>query len=52
MPSDAPSYAPMLAGTSPDVPRGEGWAYEIKWDGFRAIAEVRDGGAEAAGDVG
>ena len=41
MPSDQPTYAPMLAGTSPGVPSGDGWAYEIKWDGFRAIARVR-----------
>jgi bifunctional non-homologous end joining protein LigD len=31
----------MLAGTSKDVPAGDGWAFEIKWDGFRAIARVR-----------
>jgi bifunctional non-homologous end joining protein LigD len=40
MPSDPPTYAPMLAGTSPGVPSGEGWAFEIKWDGYRAIARV------------
>ena len=40
MPSDQPTYAPMLAGTSQGVPAGDGWAYEIKWDGFRAIARV------------
>jgi bifunctional non-homologous end joining protein LigD len=40
MPSDQPTYAPMLAATSPGVPSGDGWAYEIKWDGFRAIARV------------
>ena len=41
MPSDQPTYAPMLAGTSQGVPAGDGWAFEIKWDGFRAIARVR-----------
>ncbi len=41
MPSDTPTYAPMLAGTSQDVPAGEAWRFEIKWDGFRAIARVR-----------
>ena len=30
----------MLAGTSQDVPAGDGWRFEIKWDGFRAIARV------------
>jgi bifunctional non-homologous end joining protein LigD len=31
----------MLAGTSQDVPVGEAWRFEVKWDGFRAIARVR-----------
>jgi len=41
MPSDTPTYAPMLAGTSQDVPVGEAWRFEVKWDGFRAIARVQ-----------
>ena len=41
MPSDTPTYAPMLAGTSQDVPAGEAWRFEVKWDGFRAIARVQ-----------
>ena len=41
MPSDQPTYAPMLAGTSQGVPAGDGWRFEIKWDGFRAIARVQ-----------
>jgi bifunctional non-homologous end joining protein LigD len=36
-------YAPMLATSSEDLPRGEGWAYEPKWDGFRAIVTVSGG---------
>jgi ATP-dependent DNA ligase len=32
----------MLAKLEPEVPRGEGWRYEPKWDGFRAIV-FRDG---------
>lgn len=32
-----PPVAPMLAKRVPDVPAGEGWIYEPKWDGFRAI---------------
>ena len=28
---------PMLAKSQEDLPRGEGWRYEPKWDGFRAI---------------
>jgi ATP-dependent DNA ligase len=33
----------MLAKPSADIPAGEGWLYEPKWDGFRAIV-FRDGG--------
>ncbi len=43
MPSDQPTYAPMLAGTAQSVPPGDGWRFEVKWDGFRAIARVEDG---------
>jgi bifunctional non-homologous end joining protein LigD len=39
-------YAPMLATLAEEVPRGEGWAFEIKWDGYRIIAEVAGGDAE------
>jgi ATP-dependent DNA ligase len=34
----------MLAKLQTDIPRGEGWLYEPKWDGFRAIV-FRDGDA-------
>src|SRR5919106_1260060 len=37
-----PPLAPMLAKPTPEIPTGDGWAYEPKWDGFRAIA-FRDG---------
>ena len=45
---DAPAakrrgYAPMLATLAADVPAGEGWLFEVKWDGFRAIATIRGG---------
>ncbi len=36
----APPLAPQLARPAKNLPRGEGWAYEPKWDGFRAIAFV------------
>jgi len=36
----APSYRPMLATLAEDVPRGAGWEFEVKWDGYRAIATV------------
>jgi bifunctional non-homologous end joining protein LigD len=34
------AYAPMLATLAQDVPRGAGWIFEVKWDGYRAIATV------------
>jgi bifunctional non-homologous end joining protein LigD len=37
-------YKPMLATTG-RLPGGPGWAYEFKWDGVRAIGELRDGSA-------
>jgi bifunctional non-homologous end joining protein LigD len=39
------SYTPMLATLSEDVPRGVGWAFEVKWDGYRAIARLTGGEA-------
>jgi ATP-dependent DNA ligase len=42
--SDADGIAPMEARQVADVPRGDEWAYEPKWDGFRCIA-FRDGDA-------
>ena len=43
------SMVPMLASPSPGgLPGGadddEGWAHELKWDGVRALAYLRDGG--------
>ena len=32
-----PPLAPMLAKLEREIPRGGGWLYEPKWDGFRAI---------------
>ena len=37
-----PPIPPMLAKLQPELPRGDGWRYEPKWDGFRAIV-FRDG---------
>src|SRR4051812_763334 len=39
-----PPLLPQLARSRESLPDGEGWAYEPKWDGFRAIAFV-DGDA-------
>jgi ATP-dependent DNA ligase len=38
-----PPLLPQLAKSASSLPEGDGWAYEPKWDGFRAIAFV-DGG--------
>jgi ATP-dependent DNA ligase len=32
-----PPIEPMLADIAREMPRGDGWLYEPKWDGFRAI---------------
>ena len=37
-----PPLEPMLAKPSDSLPDGDGWLYEPKWDGFRAIV-FRDG---------
>jgi ATP-dependent DNA ligase len=37
-----PPLEPMLAKASDGLPDGDGWLYEPKWDGFRAIV-FRDG---------
>src|SRR6266480_5968800 len=35
-----PPIMPQLARSREDLPRGDGWSYEPKWDGFRALAFV------------
>ena len=37
-----PPVSPMLAKLTRDLPTGDGWLYEPKWDGFRCIV-FRDG---------
>lgn len=37
------SYTPMLATLSETLPTGDGWIFEFKWDGYRAIAVVHGG---------
>lgn len=34
----------MLATAAEALPRGEGWAYEFKWDGVRALLDVGERG--------
>jgi DNA ligase D-like protein (predicted ligase) len=36
------SLAPMLATSAATLPEGPLWTYEVKWDGYRALA-VKDG---------
>src|SRR6185436_10258862 len=38
----APPVDPMLAKLAAALPEGDGWLFEPKWDGFRAIV-FRDG---------
>jgi bifunctional non-homologous end joining protein LigD len=33
----------MLATLAHEVPMSEGWAYEMKWDGVRALLLIQDG---------
>src|SRR5919106_438835 len=37
-----PPIEPMLAKPTPELPVGDGWRYEPKWDGFRVLV-FRDG---------
>jgi bifunctional non-homologous end joining protein LigD len=37
------TYAPMLATPAEEVPRGAGWTFEVKWDGYRAISTLAGG---------
>jgi len=38
----SPPLSPMLAKLTDEIPVGDGWLYEPKWDGFRCIV-FRDG---------
>src|SRR5450432_1261134 len=38
----SPPLSPMLSKAAAEIPTGEGWHYEPKWDGFRCIV-FRDG---------
>jgi bifunctional non-homologous end joining protein LigD len=39
-------YRPMLATPVKELPRGDDWLFEPKWDGYRALAYVRGGEVE------
>ena len=36
-----------MKATSGTLPTGHGWAYEIKWDGMRVLADIAEGAADA-----
>lgn len=38
-------YEPMLATLADRLPAGPGWLFEVKWDGYRALARLRGGEA-------
>jgi bifunctional non-homologous end joining protein LigD len=46
------AYAPMLATLAEELPRGPGWLYEVKWDGYRALCTVREGEATLSSRAG
>ncbi len=39
------AYRPMLATSAEHLPAGADWAFEPKWDGYRALVTVRGGEA-------
>ena len=47
-PSSHRKYPPMLATLEDEknMPRGDEWEFEIKWDGFRIVSRVAGGEAE------
>jgi bifunctional non-homologous end joining protein LigD len=42
----------MLATAVASLPSGEGWAYEFKWDGVRALLDVTDRGVRLTSRIG
>jgi bifunctional non-homologous end joining protein LigD len=40
------TYTPMLATLETALPRGDDWTFEVKFDGYRALAYVRGGECE------
>src|SRR5919205_551379 len=44
-PARGEDYRPMLATLAAGLPSGDGWLFEVKWDGYRAIGRVSGGEA-------
>ena len=45
-PAGGRTYRPMLATLAEALPRGDEWAFEVKWDGYRALGYIRGGEAK------
>jgi bifunctional non-homologous end joining protein LigD len=45
-PAERHRYRPMLATLEKAVPAGDGWDFEIKWDGYRIITRLARGEPE------
>ena len=43
---------PMLALNRDEMPVGDGWTYEPKWDGFRTIVAIADDGVDLVSRTG
>src|SRR6185436_409330 len=43
---------PMLAVNRDEMPVGEGWTYEPKWDGFRTIVAIAEDGVDLVSRTG
>lgn len=43
-PAPTPPLAPMLAKVAEEIPEGDGFLFEPKWDGFRAVVFRRSAG--------
>ncbi|HSX62509.1 MAG TPA: DNA ligase D [Tahibacter sp.] len=39
------AFAPQLAQLAAQIPPGDGWLHELKWDGYRLVALLRGGKA-------
>src|SRR5919202_1549508 len=44
-PAKRAEYGPMLATLASELPTSEGWLFEVKWDGYRAIGRISGGEA-------
>jgi bifunctional non-homologous end joining protein LigD len=42
-PAERTRYRPMLSTSADTLPQGEGWLFEPKWDGYRALVTVSSG---------